>query len=120
MPSNTSKWRRPTPDFLDYDPLTGVKKLFDYDEATHTAIVRSEQDVAPLLKRTTELANTGATDGGIKRDWWHYADLPPIVQIELKNKGINIYSKDPAMIKRMFAEINSNYSKFKVTHKRHA
>jgi len=107
------------PEFLHYDPLTGTRKLFDFDGATNLAFVHTEQDVAPLLKRCAEFANTGKRDGGIKRDWWHYADLPPIVQLELKQKGIDIYSKDPAMIKRMFREINANYPRFKVTHKRH-
>ena len=107
------------PDFLHYDPVTGTRKLFDWDESTNSAVIRTEQDVEPLLTRNAELANTGAKDGGIKQDWWHYADLPPVVQLELKQKGIDIYSKDPTMIKRMFREINANYSRFKVTHKKH-
>ena len=107
------------PDFLDYDPLTGITHLFDYDEDTNTAFIRTEQDIEPFLKRTAELANTGAKDDGIKRDFWHYADLPPVVQLELRKKGIDIYSKDPTMIRRMFAEINTNYARCKVTHKRH-
>ena len=107
------------PDFLYYDPVTGTKKLFDYDEQTNTAFITTVQDVEPLLKRNAELANTGATDSGIKRDFWHYADLPPVVQLELRKKGVDIYSQDPEMIKRMFSEINANYQRCKVTHKRH-
>ena len=107
------------PDFLHYDPITGTKKLFDYDEGTNTAFITTVQDVGPLLSRNAELANTGATDSGIKNEFWHYADIPPVVQLELRKKGIDIYSKDPAMIRKMFAEINTNYARCKVTHKRH-
>ena len=107
------------PDFLHYDPFTGTSKYFDYDEATDSIVIHTVQDIAPFMKMTQEMANTGATDGGIKKDWWHYADLPAVVQLELRKKGIDIYSKDPTMIKRMFVEINTNYSRFKVTHKRH-
>ena len=106
-------------DFLHYDPITGTSKLFDYDEDTNTAFIHTFQDVEPLLKRNAEWANTGVKDSGIKRDFWHYADIPPVVQLELRKKGIDIYSKDPAMIRRMFAEINANYPRCKVTHKRH-
>ena len=107
------------PDFLHYDPVTGTKKLFDYDEQTNTALITTVQDVDPLLTHNAELANTGAKDVGIKNDFWHYASIPPVVQLELRKKGIDIYSKDPAMIKRMFSEINANYQRCKVTHKRH-
>ena len=82
--------------------------------------MRSEQDVGPSLDYAAEARNTGKTDGGIKREFWHYAQLTPVVMIELKNKGIDIYSTDPTMIRRMFAEINTNYSKCKMTNKRHA
>ena len=47
------------------------------------------------------------------------SSLTPIVQIELRKKGIDIYSKDPAMLRRMFAEINTNYPYCKVTDKTH-
>ena len=107
------------PEFLHYDPYTGTNKYFDWDETTNTALIHTVQDVEPFLKQAMEKANTGATDGGIKRDFWHYAEIPAVVQLELRKKGIDIYSQDPAMIRKMFAEINTNYAKCKLTHKKH-
>src|SRR5688572_22952121 len=107
------------PEFFDYDPLLGVTKYFDYDESKGDAVIRSEQDLQPLLSRNAELRNTGATDYGIKGEFWHYASIPPVVQLELRRKGIDIYSKDKTMIRRMFDEINANYPALKVTQKAH-
>lgn len=106
------------PEFFDYDPLSGVRKTFDYDEMTGTAYIRSEQDVEPLLWKTLEDRNTGNQDSK-KKDFKLYASLPPVVQIELKNKGIDIYSKDPTMIRRMLQVINREYPYLKSTWKVH-
>lgn len=104
-------------DFLSYDPLTGIKTSIDVsDEAIS---IYREQDVEPMLDFSKELANTKATDSGIKNEMWLYAKLPPIVQMELRKKGIDIYSKDPIMIRRMLDEINANYSLCKTTQKTH-
>jgi hypothetical protein len=100
-------------EFFSYDPLLGVEKLWDYDEMEGKAYFRDQQDVEPLLSRNMEARNTRIYDG--KQELRFYCAMPPIVQIELKNKGIDIYSKDPEMIKRMFAEINANYPYLKVT-----
>lgn len=107
------------PEFFSYDPMRGVTKFFDYDEMTGDAYIRSEQDVSPLLGKTMEERNTGKHDSP-RKDFRLYAQLPTVVQIELKNKGIDIYSKDPAMVKRMLAEINTNYPYLKTTWKVHA
>lgn len=107
------------PEFFSYDPMTGVQKFFDYEEDTNLVRIHSQQDVEPLIRRTQGLANVGGTDHGIKQDFWLYAQLPPVVILELRKKGIDIYSKDPTMIRRMFDEINANYPKFKTTHKTH-
>lgn len=109
-----------------------AKELFGYDEATGTADyldviedggklianVEFTQDVSGLLDRNAELANTGATDAGIKKGLWHYASIPLTVVVELRNKGINIYDKSHH--KRMFQEINRNYPYLRVTHRTHA
>ena len=108
------------PEFFSYDPLSGVTKFFDFEEDTNMVRIHSQQDVEPYLKRTEFLAKTGATDEAWrKNEFTLYAELPPVVQLELKNKGIDIYSKDPSMIRRMLDEINVNYKRFKTTTKVH-
>lgn len=54
---------------------------------------------------------------GIKEDWWLYADIPAVVEIELRNKGLDITNPDhmPAILK----EINTNYPYCKATDKWH-
>jgi hypothetical protein len=105
-------------DFFNYDPLKGVTRYFDYDEMTGEAYIRTVQDVEPLLRQTAENRRTGLADGPHK-EFKHYCDIPAVVQLELRKKGIDIYSKDPSMIRRMFQEINRNYPKLKNTWKVH-
>ena len=102
-------------EFLDYDPITGVTHWFDHDELTNETRITSTQDVEPLLDYNKRLANEGATDGGIKKGWWLYAKIPPIVMLKLRAKGIDL--QDPKATKRIIQEINENYPALKVTQK---
>jgi hypothetical protein len=106
-------------EFFDFNPHTGIRRFTEYDNETGLMKVIAQQDVEPLLDHTKAAANEGMTDHGIKNDWWLYCKIPPIVQLQLMKKGINIHSKDPAMRKRMFEEINREYPYLKTTHKHH-
>jgi hypothetical protein len=55
---------------------------------------------------------------GIKEDWWHYCSIPPVIEMELLKKGLNLNNKDDH--KAIFREINANYPYLKSTDKRHA
>ena len=110
------------PSFFEYHPHNGVTEYFDYDESTGVASIHSTKDIEPFLAMTQEARNTGACDKGLMdngREFHFYASLDPIVQLELRQKGIDIYSKDPAMIRRMFREINQNYAKCRMSTKIH-
>ncbi len=104
------------PEFFDYDPLTGIRHDFDYNEETGDAIIHTTQDVQAVLDYNKALRNDGLTDHGIKKSWWLYAKIPPIVFIKLRaEKGIN--AEDPRHIDRLIAEINTNYPHLKCTQK---
>lgn len=106
-----SKWQ-------EYDPLHGVQETNVADAETGQLIVHKVQDVEGLLERNKALANSGATDMGIKKGLWHYASIPLTVQYELLKKGINVHSKyDRA---KLLDEINANYPQLKTTHKTHS
>lgn len=103
------------PEFFDYDPLTGVRYDFDYDDTTGEAIIHAKQDVQEYLDYNARLRNDSLTDKGIRDSWWLYAKIPPIVMIKLRNKGINV--EDGRQIDRVIQEINTNYPMLKVTQK---
>lgn len=101
-------------DFTEIDPLNGIRSDFIWNEtAQEYSIIRSA-DVEPLL----DYANTARNELGVNREdirkgWWLYASIPPIVQLQLRAKGINI--SDPDHQKRMIQEINENYPHLKMT-----
>lgn len=104
------------PEFLDYDPQTGIRYDFDYDEASGNAIIHTSQDVQPVLEYAAAIRNSGVADKGIKESWWHYAYLPLAIMLKMRNeKGINAF--DPREQDRVVKEINENYPHLKTTTK---
>lgn len=102
-------------EFFEYDPLTGV--TYETEQDGDVTILHASQDLTPLIERNKRIANEGVKDKGIKESWWHYADIPPVVYLELRKKGIDIHNPDHG--KAMFREINTNYPMLKLTHKHH-
>jgi hypothetical protein len=104
-------------EFFDYDPLTGLTEYLEFtnDGKMH---LTTEADVEPVVDYAKFLSNTSATDAGIKADHWLYAVIPPVVQMQMLTKGINI--ADPNDKKKMIAEINANYPYLKTTTLHHA
>ena len=105
------------PEFLDYDPVTGITHWFDHDEITNETRITYTQDLEALVSRAKEMANTGATDRGIRESWWMYSYLPPILQVRLHAAGIDI--NDPGATKRIIQFINEHYPYLKTTSKNH-
>lgn len=102
-------------EFFDYDPLTGVTHYTE--QQGDSTVVYTEQDLTPLIERNKALANQGLRDDGIKEGWWHYCDIPAVVELALRKQGVNIH--DPSHGKRMFQIINRDYPYLKTTHKMH-
>lgn len=100
---------------------TGVTEYWDYDPVTGMSYIRQERDIEGFLKTTAEARNTGSVKPLFEKEkeFHCYATLDPIVMLELREKGIDIHSKDPSMQKRMFQEINQNYPYCKVVTKHH-
>lgn len=102
-------------EFFDYDPFSGVRTDFEYDDQTGNVHLHRTQDVEALLDYNKALANAGATDKGIKESWWLYAKIPPIFMLQMRAKGINV--EDGRHIDRVVAEINTHYPYLKCTQK---
>tara|TARA_R110000803_G_scaffold49672_2_gene103339 strand:+ start:5638 stop:5952 length:315 start_codon:yes stop_codon:yes gene_type:complete len=77
---------------LDVDPLTKIRTFHDYDEATDTTIIHTEQDTSDI----TDLNKAQQNDGFDKRkDMWHAASIPIVVQMEWMTKfGVDLMNKD--------------------------
>lgn len=103
---------------FDFDAETGIKTLFDYDPVKDEAILTYEQDVTHFLDRMKAIRdNPEISAKGIKEEWWLYASIPPIVEMDLRNKGLHLENKDH--MKAILKEINTNYPYLKATEKWH-
>ena len=103
---------------LDFDPITKAVEYFEYDELTDKITVRVEEDVTKYLEYAKAVRQQESiSKNGIKENWWQYAIIPPTVQLEMRNKGIDIFNPDDA--KKAFQEINANYPYLKLTDQRH-
>ncbi len=102
--------------FFDYDSVTGVRYDTE-DEEGDDITVHASQDLQAVVDRATKIRNSGDADLCIKNDFWPYCTIPTWLEIELRNKGINIYDRD--CTKDLLREINTNYPKFKYTRLHH-
>lgn len=103
---------------LDYDPITGITDIFEYDSLTDTTILSRHQDVEPILEANKTLRNDADySKKGIKNEMWHYATIPNVVQEALLKKGINMDNKDHA--KKFFKVLESEFPYLKTTTKVH-
>ena len=106
---------------LDYDPISGVSCYYEHTAdnvvLTHEQDVRLIQSILDQNKRDAN--NESKTKKGIKEDWWKYASIPAIVEIEwLQKYGVNL--NDPAHKSKIFKLLNHpDYRYLKTTTKVH-
>lgn len=76
---------------FDYDPLTGVKQFFYYDEDTDETHIQTVQDVSHELEASKALAKDESyTRKGMKNDMLHYAHVPDGVLMQWMGMGVDI------------------------------
>ncbi len=103
---------------FDHDPDTGVTEYFDYDPITDAVSITTSQDVSHFLDRMDAIRKTPEiSQQGMKEDWWLYASIPTVVELELRKKGLKLEDKNdmPAILR----EINMNYPYIRATNKWH-
>lgn len=104
------------PVFFDHDPLTGVTQTYDYDPLTDTHAITSHQDLSGFLElMKAKRNNPDAWKKGVKESWAHYASIPPVIQLEMRKKGIDLHN--PSHFKAALREVNENYQFLKATDK---
>jgi len=103
---------------LDHNPLTGEECWYEYDHHADSMTITHTQNVDGILEFAHGKSLSNATAKGIKNDMWHYARVPNAIILEMKQKhGVDFFDKSQA--KKMFALLNTEYSHFKTTEKKH-
>ncbi len=105
---------------IGHDEITGVSTLHEYDAQTNETTIIHVGDCEPYLEQNKRIANDDdVTKKGIKTGWWHYASIPPAVQVQwLIEKGVDVYN--PHHSKEVLALINHpDYKYLKLTSKHH-
>lgn len=104
---------------LDYNPLTGERVLLNYDRHTEQLVMTHEQDVSRIRDKAREMAaDTNRTRKGIKNDLWHYACVPNIAILDMRQRhGVDFFDRNHA--KRVFELLNTEYKEYKTTDKTH-
>jgi hypothetical protein len=100
---------------FSYDPLTGIKTLFDFDEDTNQVKLRREQDVEPSLRWAAMNRAAGGTREALKKDDYFclHSTIPAMVEVELMQKGLRLDRE--ADLPRIAREIEQNYPLLKCT-----
>jgi len=105
---------------LDYNPYTGITTTFDYDPVTEMTIIGRESDPTAYIEYGKDLQkNEDYSKEGIRKGWWHYGILPPIIIEKWKNEfGVDVFNKDHE--KAVFRLLNQpEYRYLKTTTKMH-
>jgi hypothetical protein len=101
-------------EFFEYDPVTGIRSDLAWSESTQEMSLIRTADVEPVLDFAKAISNeVGMNRGDIKKGWWLYAKLPPIVILQMRAKGIDVFDQNDQ--KRLFQEINREYPHLKCT-----
>lgn len=105
------------PTFIEKDPLTGMITEVDSHDDDQWRI-NHRQDVQPILDYNATIRNDGLADGGIKKDMWHFATIPNVVVLKLKQEdGVDVFNRND--YPRLFQLLNTKYRYLKTTEKRH-
>lgn len=103
---------------FDYDETTGVTQYYDYDPVKDEHRMTSVQNLDAFMEALKQKRNNPeAWAKGVKQEWAHYASIPPVIEMELRKKGIDIFN--PHQTKELIKEINANYPFLKVTTAKH-
>ena len=92
-----------TKKIFDIDPLSGIKSVWHYDDATDTAFIEKRQDVTAIVEANKVEMNQ---DHGRYSEWNKVATIPLGVYYDLKMKGI---ADDPVAFKKWLNDPDNMY-----------
>lgn len=91
---------------FDFDPVTGVKKMWHYDADKDEAIIENIVDATEIIEQNKVAFNQMDEKANWRGDMHHVAQIPMALYYDLKAKGI---VDDP---KRMKAWLNDADNRF--------
>lgn len=91
-----------------FDAENGVKSSYEYDALEDRFTLKKTQDVEPILKFNKMLQGDKSLTRG--KDLRRVAKIPMIVIEQWLKEGIDIFSQDPEMKRKVKARLNDpNY-----------
>lgn len=101
-------------ELFEIDPITGIRTETSFNDETGEMTLIRSADAEDVLNFARDARNeAGLNREGIAEGWWLYAKIPPIVMLQMRAKGINIFNKEDQ--KLMFRELNEHYPHLKCT-----
>lgn len=99
----------------EFDPLTGVKTIYAVEE--NKFVVKSVQDVEPILERNNALRNAEEySRNGIKNNLWHTVHIPDSVCLKMKvEDGFDPYAATARELRAFLRRNRLKYANLFVT-----
>lgn len=88
---------------FNIDPVSGIKSVWHYDDATDTAFIEKRQDVTEIIDNNKRQFNE---DHGRYGEWNKVASIPLNVYYDLKQKGI---VDDPVAMKKWLNDPDNRF-----------
>lgn len=92
-----------TEKIFNIDPVSGIKSIWHYDDATDTAFIEKRQDVTEIIDNNKRQFNE---DHGRYGEWNKVASIPLNVYYDLKQKGI---VDDPVAMKKWLNDPDNRF-----------
>jgi len=92
-----------TEKIFNIDPVSGIKSVWHYDDATDTAFIEKRQDVTEIIDNNKRQFNE---DHGRYGEWNKVASIPLNVYFDLKQKGI---VDDPVAMKKWLNDPDNRF-----------
>ena len=92
-----------TEKIFNIDPVSGIKSVWRYDDATDTAFIEKRQDVTEIIDNNKRQFNE---DHGRYGEWNKVASIPLNVYYDLKQKGI---VDDPVAMKKWLNDPDNRF-----------
>ena len=76
-----------------FDALTGIETVTGVDPLTNRFVIKHRADIAPSIEYAKAIQNDGAVWAqGVKKGFALAGHIPPMVVIELKQIGVDVYT----------------------------